>query len=174
MRGKGVHFSYPFSWEDLPEGGAVACTTFTARWKTGVSGTVAGTPLPNAYVGGCGGQVALSGIRNEAFHLEVDAPLDCELRVWAGDGDREALGPAVPLRTEVGHDTLVTLEMPGPADFRELTSEELQNRRAIDDRIAAIKEDCAKSSPSCAEAMDERERERPLVRDRIAAGVVEE
>ena len=162
-----------FTWKDLPEGGAVACSGFTARWKTGVSGRVMGTPLPNAYVGGCGGQVALSGIQNESFHLEVDAPLDCELRVWVGDGDREAHGPAVPVQTEVGRDTIVTLEMPKPEDFRQLTAAELASRNAIDARIAAIHDDCRKS-PDCAARLEEREREKARVRERIAAGEAEE
>lgn len=158
-----------FTWEDLPEGGAVACSGFTARWKTGVSGRVVGQPLPNAYVGGCGGQVALSGIENETIHFEVDAPLDCELRVWVGDGDREAYGPTVPVRTELGRDTLVTLEMPKPEDFRQLTAEELANRRRIDAQIAAIHDDCRKS-PDCAARLRESEREKAQVHARIAAG----
>jgi hypothetical protein len=162
-----------FSWRDLPEGGAVACDGFTARWKTGISARIVGRPLPNAYVSGCGGVEALSGVENETVHLEVDAPLDCEVRVWVGDGDREADGPTVPVRTEVGRDTLVTVEMPGPDDFRTLSQDELEGRSAIDARIAAIHEDCRKS-PDCAERLEEREREKVRVRERIAAGEVDE
>jgi hypothetical protein len=162
-----------FSWRDLPEGGAVACDAFTARWKTGISARIVGRPLPDAYVSGCGGLEALSGVENETVHLEVDAPLDCEVQVWVGDGDREAYGPAVAVRTEVGRDTLVTVEMPEPGDFRQVAPEQLEERRRIDARIEAIHDDCRKS-PECAARLEERAREKLRVRERIAAGEAEE
>lgn len=137
-----------FSWSDLPEGGAVACSRVNALWRTGLHGNAVGAPLPRSFVSGCGGQVALEGSDGGAFYFEVDAPVDCDVRINAYDDHGVAAGSPVQLQTEVGQDSVVTLHYPTSSHYRRFTEDEVREQRELDWKIAEIKAAGVKGRPA--------------------------
>lgn len=104
-----------FTWADAAAGTTSGCSDLVVlHERTGVYGTVLGTPLPGVYVIGCGG---FGEITNNEFFMEVIAPADCSLKVVSVLADRSAQGPSTPVHSELGLDAQVVLRYPQETDY---------------------------------------------------------